>query len=82
MYIHIYENISSKAQSQTLTYANQTQFLDWRLLRFGKELFIYICTNNTGHSKKMVYRFCDMKTKSEALPDNSTLPNNSRNHSK
>ena len=39
MYTHIYKQIFSKTQSLTL--ALQTRILDWRLSRFGKELFIY-----------------------------------------
>ena len=40
--MHISEEIFSKAQSPNLALALQTQFLDWRLSGFEKELFVYI----------------------------------------
>ena len=42
MHIHICENLSTKTQSLNLVLALQAHFLKWRLMRFGKELFIYI----------------------------------------
>ena len=41
-YVHIYEEPFSKTWSPNLALALQHWFLDWRLIRFGKELFIYI----------------------------------------
>ena len=44
MHIYIFEDLFSKIQSMNLALALQTQFLEWRLPRFGKELFICIIT--------------------------------------
>ena len=41
---HIYEELNSKTWSPKLALTLHTHFLlDWRLSRFGKEFFIYIC---------------------------------------
>ena len=40
--IHIYEELFSKTRPLNLTLTLQTQSLDWRLLSFGKELFIHM----------------------------------------
>ena len=44
-YVHIYEEFFSKLSSPNLTFALQHRFLDWRLLRFWKELFMCIFIN-------------------------------------
>ena len=46
IYIHVYifdEVLFSKTRPPKLALAVQTRFLDWRLLPFGKELFICGC---------------------------------------
>ena len=42
IYIHIYEEIFHKTRSLNLALTLVTHVLEWRLLRLGKELFIYI----------------------------------------
>ena len=41
IYIYICEKFFFKAQSMNLELALQAHFLEWRLMCFGKELFIY-----------------------------------------
>ena len=43
VYVFIFEALSCKPWSLNLALVLQTPFFDWRLLRFGKELFI--CQN-------------------------------------
>ena len=42
LFTEMYEELFSKPSYPNLALALQTQFLDWSLLRFGKELFICI----------------------------------------
>ena len=39
IYIYIYEKLFTKTQSLNLALQLQSQFVEWRLARFGKELF-------------------------------------------
>ena len=41
VYVHIYEELFSKTYSPNLALPLQPRFGDWRLTRFGKELFKY-----------------------------------------
>ena len=41
VYVHIYEELFSKTLSPNLALPLQHRLLDWRLTRFGKELFIF-----------------------------------------
>ena len=41
IYVHAYEELFSKTWFPNLVLALQRRFLDWRLMHFGKELFIY-----------------------------------------
>ena len=47
IYVHIYEERFSKTQCLNLTLPLQFHFLEWHLSSFGKELFKYICSNNS-----------------------------------
>ena len=42
MHIYIFGKLFTKTQPMNLALTLQAHFLEWHLMRFGKELFIYI----------------------------------------
>ena len=60
IYTHVYivEKLFTKTQSLNLALALQAHFLEWRLTRFGKELFIYtimVCYLKQHHHATQSY---------------------------
>ena len=56
-YTHIYisEKLFTKIEWLNLAFALQAHFLEWHLMRFGKELFIYTYINMKSFFSKTRY---------------------------